>query len=172
MSRSRAHRGAIPRLALAGLLMAMAAGQLSDPAGFTTIIRSYSVGAATAPALAALLIAGELAAGVGLVRREGRWRRVGAATGIAVALSWSILGAQAFARGLALESCGCFGVHLGQPLRWWVLLEDLELIMWSVLVWRRVGASRPSRSSLSATGTPDVALGRLDLGDRVGAVRP
>jgi hypothetical protein len=151
VSRSTARSGTIPRLALAGLLLAMAAGQLSDPAGFTEIVRSYSVGTAMAPALAALLIAGELAAGVGLVRRDGRWRRVGAATGVAVALSWSILGAQAFARGLALESCGCFGVHLGQPLRWWVLLEDLELIVWSALVGRRVWASRPSGPAPSAS---------------------
>lgn len=172
MSRSSTRSGTIPRLALAGLLLAMAAGQLSDIAGFTAIVRSYSVGTATAPALAALLIAGELAAGVGLVRRDGRWRRVGAATGVAVALSWSILGAQAFARGLALESCGCFGVHLGQPLRWWVLLEDLELIVWSALVGRRVWASRPNRSSLSAPGAPDAELDRLDLGDRVGAGHP
>lgn len=45
-----------------------------------------------------------------------------------------MLGLQAFLRGLALENCGCFGVHLAQPLRWWVLLGGLELLLLTIFV--------------------------------------
>jgi hypothetical protein len=85
-----------------------------------------------------------------------------------VALTWSALGAQAFARGLALESCGCFGVHLGQPLRWWVLLEDVELIVWSVLVWRRIGAASladPEAERARPERTPE-AMGSVPASPR------
>ena len=51
---------------------------------------------------------------------------------VAVAVGWTILGTQAFVRGLAVDNCGCFGVHLAQPLRWWVLLEDAEFV---ALAW-------------------------------------
>ena len=52
-------------------------------------------------------------------------------------LLWSALGVPAFARGLALENCGCFGALWRQELRWWVPLEDAYLLGLSVwLVWR------------------------------------
>lgn len=57
-----------------------------------------------------------------------RHRRSGSLLALAVAMIWSALAVQAFARGLAVENCGCFGVHLGQSLRWWVLLEDAEFV--------------------------------------------
>jgi hypothetical protein len=62
---------------------------------------------------------------------------------VAVAVVWSLLAAQAFARGLAVGNCGCFGVRLGQPLRWWVLVEDAEFVALAVWVRRQVTQRLP-----------------------------
>lgn len=121
------------RMALAALFFAMAAGQLSDLSGFVDIVASHGIGGTTVGWLAATaLIAGELTAAVGLVSRDQTRRYRAASVAVAVALAWGVLAAQAFARGIALENCGCFGVHAGQPLRWWVLIEDLEFL---ALAW-------------------------------------
>ena len=121
------------RRILAILLLAMAAGQLSDLTGFVDALEAYELGGRTpAWALAIPIVLAEAVSGVGLIRRGGTVRRVAPAVAVAVAVGWTILGAQAFARGLALDNCGCFGVHLAQPLRWWVLLEDAEFV---ALAW-------------------------------------
>lgn len=121
----------------------MAAGQLAHPAGFVEVIESYQVGGAPfAVVIAAGLITSEVAAAVGLLALERAHRRKAAAGAVGVALAWSALGVQAFARGLALDNCGCFGVYAAQPLRWWVLVEDLELVLLAVWVRRRAGAPR------------------------------
>ncbi len=110
-----ASRSDLGRLALAALLGAMAAGQLSDPSGFFGILETYRVGgASTATASAMALMAGELAAAGGLLSRTRSTQHVGAQVALIVAVVWSVLGFQAFARGLRLESCGCRG---RQPAR-------------------------------------------------------
>ncbi len=110
----------------------MAATQASDPSGFVDVLVTYDVGGR-----AVALVAGEAVGGLGLLSTQIGRRRRGADVALAVALLWSALGVQAFARGLALESCGCFGVHLAQPLRWWVLLQDAEFVALAVLSRRR-----------------------------------
>lgn len=138
----------VARMALAALLFAMAAGQLSNLSGFVDIVASYGLGGtAVAGFAAALLVGGELTAAVGLVSRDHTRRCRAASVAVAVALAWSVLAAQAFARGIALDNCGCFGVHAGQPLRWWVLIEDLEFL--ALAWWVRakaapVAAAHPS----------------------------
>ena len=125
------------RWALGPLLLAMALGQLVDLPGFVEILRSYRFGpSAAAVLLALLLIAGELVAGVGLVRP--RPSRGSASVGVAVTFAWTLLGLQAFARGIALESCGCFGTFFAQPLRWWILVEDAEFVLLALFVNRAV----------------------------------
>ena len=120
------------RWILGPLLIAMAVGQLLSVDGFIDIIRSYrAVPSPAAPTLALTLVAAELVAGVGLVRREPTKSVVW--IGVAVAIVWTLLGTQAFARGLALQSCGCFGTFFAQPLRGWVLFEDAELIALALL---------------------------------------
>lgn len=125
------------RWILGALLLAMAAGQLADVAGFTDIVAEYELGGGRSAAtlIAAALITGELAGGFGLLSRRADRRRVAATVAVAVAVAWTLLAAQAFSRGVALDNCGCFGVYLGQPLRWWILLEDVEFIAlgWWVL---------------------------------------
>ncbi|MGH9187343.1 MAG: MauE/DoxX family redox-associated membrane protein, partial [Acidimicrobiales bacterium] len=120
---AKADRG--PRLArwvLAALVLAMAAGQLSDPSGFVDIVATYRLagGRTVATIAAALLIGGELVAGVGLAARNPAGGRHASTVALVVAVAWTLLGAQGFGRGLALDNCGCFGVHAGQQLRWWV----------------------------------------------------
>lgn len=114
------------------LFAAMAAGQLSDPAGFARLLEDYQV--APGGALAALILAVELAA-VGLLALR-RTRPAGGVAALAVAALWSALALQAFARGLVIPNCGCFGVHLGQSLGWPVLVQDASLLVSSTWVWR------------------------------------
>jgi hypothetical protein len=138
------------RSLLAVLLVAMAAGQLSDVAGFARILATYRVLPGDVTTLAAwIVIATEALAGVALLRGAGH----GATLATAVAVTWTLLGAQAFVRGLPIDNCGCFGVHLGQPLRWWVLLEDAEFI--ALAAWVRRAAQRGPRSSDQTALEPD-----------------
>lgn len=133
----------VARRALAVLLLAMALGQLSDVGGFVDILMAYEVGDRTAAwGIAVALMTGELLGGVGLLRR-GQRRRA-SLVAVLVAVGWTVLAAQAFLRGLAISNCGCFGVHLGQPLRWWVLLEDAEFVGLALWVARGVRRSQPN----------------------------
>jgi hypothetical protein len=141
----------VARVALAALFFTMAAGQLSNLSGFIDIVASYGLGGTTVAGLAATaLIAGELTAAAGLVSRDQTRRHRAASVAVAVALAWGVLGMQAFARGIALDNCGCFGVHAGQSLRWWVLIEDLELL--ALAWWVRANAARTATAPRSTMG--------------------
>lgn len=124
----------IARGALALLVAAMAAGQLGNVEGFADILRGYDVFGTAAGALAVLIPLAEVAAAAALLVGP----RLGGPLGLAVAVFWTALGAQAFARGLTIENCGCFGVYLGQGLRWWVLLQDVYFL---VLAWYAAAAA-------------------------------
>jgi hypothetical protein len=70
---------------------------------------------------------------------------------------WAILAAQAFARGLVLDNCGCFGTYLAQPLRWYVLVEDALMQLYAWLLshgLRRSPACAPHRPDLHGAPTP------------------
>ena len=135
------------RIILAVLLVAMAAGQLSDVGGFARILGTYRALPGDLPTLAAwVLIGAEALAGVALLRCA----RGGATLALAIAVIWTVLGTQAFARGLPIANCGCFGVHLGQVLRWWVLIEDAEFI--ALAVWVRRAERRGARSIKRQSG--------------------
>lgn len=131
------------RAALAVLLVEMAAGQVSDVSGFARILGTYQVlpGRLLVPSALALSVA-EASAGVLLLRRHPAGGRLA----VFAAAAWSALALAAFARRLPLDNCGCFGVHLGQPLRWWVLLEDagfLALALWVNATQCRGGPAAP-----------------------------
>lgn len=141
----------VARLTLALLLFTMAAGQLSNPSGFIDILASYGIGGTALAGLAATaLIVGEVTAAVGLVSRDQTRRYRAASVAVAVALAWGALGTQAFARGIALDNCGCFGVHAGQPLRWWVLIEDVEFL--ALAWWVRAKAARTVADAHPSSG--------------------
>jgi Methylamine utilisation protein MauE len=145
---------------LYGLLLAgMAVGQLASLDAFEDALASYELpgGLQTAaviglPALEVLAAVGLLGAGV-LPRRAAQ---AAAGLGLVVAVAWTLLAVQAFARGLEVENCGCFGAYLAQELRWWVLLEDgymLLLALWaavSVDVRLPVPGRRPGPSVAAA----------------------
>lgn len=144
----------VARGALAALFFTMAAGQLSNLSGFIDIVASYGIGGTKVAGLAAAgLIAGELIAAAGLVSRDQTRRYQAASVAVAVALAWGVLGTQAFARGIALDNCGCFGVHAGQPLRWWVLIEDLEFV--ALAWWVRARSGRGARTYPSLASEPE-----------------
>lgn len=122
------------RRILAIILLAMALGQLTNPIAFIDIIETYEVGGRTfAWVLGFGLFIGEVTGGIGLLLPTPPKRRLASRIALVVTLVWSALALQAFARGLALDNCGCFGVHLAQELRWWILLEDAEFV--ALAVW-------------------------------------
>jgi hypothetical protein len=123
------------------LYAAMAAGQLSDLGGFARILDDYQLGPGWA--LLVPILAVELAS-VGLLARE-RTRPAGGVAALAVAVIWSALALQAFARGLVVPNCGCFGVHLGQSLGWPVLVQDASLLASSTWVWRSTRRDQPEQ---------------------------
>ncbi len=122
---------------LGALFATMAAFQLADLPGFVGVLRSFQLGGAgMAWVVAVALLIGELVSGIWLLGTPGRRPLVPAAVFAVTAVIWSFLATQAFARGLALDNCGCFGVYLAQPLRWWVLLQDVALLGYATLLIR------------------------------------
>lgn len=114
------------------LLLAMATLQAIDLRGFADVLATYRLGPPeVASVLALAFVTAEAVSGAGLLRR--RVSPVAALGGLAVALGWSFLAAEAFFRHLTLSNCGCFGMYLGQPLRWWVLLEDADFVLLAAL---------------------------------------
>lgn len=160
--KSNGRSRSIPAVSLGLLLLAMAGGQLSDMGGFADVLDAYRlVPEALLVPVAWLVAASEALAGWALLRG----RRFGATLALVVALSWSVLAGQAFARGIPIENCGCFGVHLGQPLRWWVLAQDASFVASAVFVRRSVrtqpgamSAGGPPPSGLAAASAPPVGL--------------
>ncbi len=134
---SSRRRYAILARLLGGLFTAMAAFQLADLPGFVGVLETYLLGGpGTAWPLAVMLLAGELVSGLWLLVAPRRRPIIPATVFALTSVLWSSLAVQAFARGLALDNCGCFGVYLAQPLRWWVLLQDAALLGYSALLLR------------------------------------
>jgi len=145
----------MPRLArrpplvalLYGLLLAgMAAGQLASLDVFEDALASYELLGGLLPAAVIGLPALEVVAALGLLGSRLLPRaaaRTAGVLGVAVAVAWSVLAVQAFARGLAVENCGCFGAFLVQELRWWVLLEDAYMLLLALLAARSLGVHLP-----------------------------
>jgi hypothetical protein len=131
----------------------MAAGQLASLDAFGEALASYDMLGRLVPVAQFGLPALEALAGLGLLlstRIPPRAARAAALGGLLVAFVWSTLAAQAFARGLVVENCGCFGAYLSQSLRWWVLLEDAyQLLLALLAAWSLgVGLALRRRSLL------------------------
>ncbi|MFI8849968.1 MauE/DoxX family redox-associated membrane protein [Streptomyces sp. NPDC053499] len=124
------------RLAAGAVYTAMAVGRLASLTDMPAILGAYGlVHGAAAAVLIALLIAGESVCGVWFLARPRSKAVVPVWVYAAVSLVWSMLAAQAFARGLVVDNCGCFGNYLTQRLSWAVLFQDaLALVYAAVLV--------------------------------------
>jgi hypothetical protein len=126
------------------LLVGMAAGQLASLDAFGEALTSYDVLGRFVPAVQFGLRALEALVGLGLLlstRIPPRAAGAAARGGLLVALMWSTLAAQAFARGLVVDNCGCFGAYFSQSLRWWVLLEDAYQLLLALLAAWSVGVA-------------------------------
>ena len=124
----------IARPILGLLLVAMGIGQLVDFEQFVDVIETYRLGSGSpATLLGGALLTGELIGGIGLLAR----RRIAPPVALTVAVAWTVIGTQAFVRGLVVPNCGCFGIYLSQPLRWWVLVQDVEFVALAWWVHRR-----------------------------------
>ena len=133
-------RPPIAALVFAVLLGAMAAGQLASFGAFREALDGYGL-LESVREVAAVVVAAELVAAAGLLASAFAPRWIGRAAGLVglgVATFWTVLAAQAFARGLELDNCGCFGAYLAQPLRWWVLVEDAYML---ALAWYAAAAA-------------------------------
>lgn len=147
----------ILRIVLGVLFLAMAAGQLASLGAMGDIISVYGLtggAVSVALAVAVALIAGEAVAGVWLTARPRSQARIPVWIFTAVSLIWTVLAAQAFARGLVIDNCGCFGIYLPQPLRWWVLVEDALLLLYAWLLLRGTSRSRARTTARRAGPTP------------------
>ncbi|MFG3037211.1 MauE/DoxX family redox-associated membrane protein [Streptomyces sp. NPDC048330] len=134
------------RIVLGTVYTAMAIGQLASFGYMPGILAAYGlVDGAGATALAAALIAGELVAGVWFLARP-RSRALAPVwvyTGVSVV--WTMLAVQAYARGLTVDNCGCFGIYLTQRLSWFVLVQDaLTLLYAGILIRSARRAPAPS----------------------------
>jgi hypothetical protein len=125
---------------LYGLLLAvMAVGQLVSFDAFEDALASYELPGGLHTAAVIGLPTLEVLAALGLLGARVLPRRAvhaAALFGVVVAVAWTLLAVQAFARGLDVDNCGCFGAYLAQELRWWVLLEDGYLLL--LAVWAAV----------------------------------
>jgi hypothetical protein len=125
------------RIVLGAVYTAMAVGQLASFGHMPGILAAYGLvtgGAATA--LAVALIAGELVCGVWFLARRRSRAIVPVWVFTAVAVVWAVLAVQAYARGLTVANCGCFGIYLSQRLSWFVLVQDALLLLYSGLLLR------------------------------------
>lgn len=116
------------------LMFAAGTGKLLDMSGFYPVVASYRLlpEVLVIPSAWALTL-GELLLAVWLV--WGRWLKWAALAVIAMHLFYLLGVSQALLRGLELDNCGCFGVYLARPLRWYTPLEDLALLVLSGWFW-------------------------------------
>ncbi|WP_338895645.1 MauE/DoxX family redox-associated membrane protein [Streptomyces sp. TG1A-60] len=136
----------ILRIGLGVVLAAMAGGQLASFDAMPGIISTYGVtSGAVSTALTVALIGAEAVTAVWFLARPRSRAAAPVWLYTAVAVVWAVLAAQAFARGLVLDNCGCFGTYAAQPLRWYVLVEDALMPLYAWLLWRAL-PRRPRRA--------------------------
>ncbi|GFH37880.1 hypothetical protein SCWH03_41200 [Streptomyces pacificus] len=149
------------RLVLGALFVAMAAGQLASLPQMPGILAAYGLVAGPAAAvLAVALIAGELVSGVWFLARPRSRALAPVLVFTGVAVVWALLAVQAFARGLTVANCGCFGVFLVQSLSWFVLVQDALLLLYAGVLLRTALRTAPATAAgPSAVSVPGVVPG-------------
>lgn len=125
------------RIVLGTVYTAMAIGQLASFGHMPGILAAYGlVDGAGATALAVALIAGELVAGVWFLARPRSKALAPVWVYTCVSVVWTVLAVQAYARGLSVDNCGCFGIYLTQRLSWFVLLQDALTLLYAGILIR------------------------------------
>ncbi|WP_328346030.1 hypothetical protein OG873_05310 [Streptomyces violaceus] len=148
----------ILRFGLGVVLAAMALGQLASFDAMPGILSAYGVTpGAVSTALAVALIGAEAAAAVWFLSRPRSRAAAPVWLYTGVAVLWAALAAQAFARGLVLDNCGCFGLYAAQPLRWYVLVEDALILLYAWLLWRAL----PRRPRRARTAPPTTRVSEV-----------
>ena len=126
------------------LLFASSLGKLFDMLGFYGIVQSYQlIPAVLVPFAAWSLAITELSICILLATRNmstqnqiaRSWVKHTIQLLIALHLFFLFGLSSAFARGLALPNCGCFGVYWPRPLTHWSIVEDLVLTAWTVIFY-------------------------------------
>lgn len=133
----------LARIYLGALLGLMALGQILSFDSFANIIGTYQLPQIFDNIFITLVIIFlEIIAAVGLLwsKSPKKLTRIAALCGLIVTLLWAFLAVQAFMRGLSLDNCGCFGSYLGQPLRWWILIEDALFVTLAAYVAKKLTA--------------------------------
>ena len=120
---------------IGGVTVATAIGKAFDVPGLVRVIDTYQL---LPPVLfepvAVAVIVGELVLGAWIL---SGWRLAPAALfAIAMYAAWVVLLTVTLLRGLDLQNCGCFGIFLARPLRWYSPLEDVVAMGLSWLLYR------------------------------------
>ncbi|MGW0916789.1 MauE/DoxX family redox-associated membrane protein [Streptomyces sp. NPDC002784] len=144
------------RIVLGTVYTAMGVAQLASFGDMPRILSAYGlVTASAATVLAVALIAGELVCGIWFLARPRSKALVPVWVFTAVSVAWSLLAVQAYARGLTVANCGCFGVYLTQRLSWFVLAQDALMLCYAWLLLRaaRKAPTAPAERAV-ANGDP------------------
>lgn len=129
------------RIVLGAVYTAMALGQLVSFGRMPGILAAYGlVAGAASTALTVALIAGELVCGIWFLARPRSTALPPVWVFTLVSVVWTLLAVQAFARGLTVANCGCFGSYLSQRLSWFILVQDAVTLVYAGLLLR--GARR------------------------------
>ncbi|WP_028812526.1 MauE/DoxX family redox-associated membrane protein [Streptomyces flavidovirens] len=125
------------RIVLGAVYSAMAIAQLASLPHMSGILSAYGlVTGAAATALALALIAGELVSGIWFLARPRSKALAPVCVYTGVSVAWTVLAVQAYARGLTVDNCGCFGIYLTQRLSWFVLLQDALPLFYAAPLFR------------------------------------
>ena len=130
------------RLLIGGVLLASALGKSLDMPGFVDVLVTYQLFPAWSLWPLALGITGiEWVLAVWIL--VGRHLPTGALIALGLNGLYAIGLFVTLLRGLDLPNCGCYGVFLPQPLRWYSPLEDLVLV--GICALLRIGAKRSDK---------------------------
>lgn len=120
---------------IAAVLLTTSIGKLLDIQGFAIVLDSYRfIPFQFAAPLGLTLSLAELALAMWLI--WGRRLHLAALAAAALHLMFATSSAITLLRGIDLENCGCFGTFYARPLGWTTVIEDLVLVLFSLLLYR------------------------------------
>ena len=122
------------RFGLGGLILATGLGKALDVAGFNGVLQTYRLGLGSGLLWAIGLAVTIFELVLGLWILGGRKLARAMKFAVALNLGYFVLMTSSLWRGLDLQNCGCYGVYLAQPLRWYSPVEDLVLVVLSLVL--------------------------------------